>query len=93
MSDFFLQVHYSAVMYPNPTDYEVNIKILDPSIEVTEIYVYNFSGVLSKTYNLSKNNRSDIYNLDVSMLISGVYIFKLKTTKNTYIDLKLIIRR
>ncbi|MBI6119112.1 T9SS type A sorting domain-containing protein, partial [Salegentibacter maritimus] len=84
---------YKAILYPNPANYEVSIQILDPAIVLHEIFVYNFSGVLSKTYIFPDKNISDIYNLDISTLPTGVYILKLKTNQNTYIDLKLIVKR
>jgi len=83
----------SAAMYPNPAAYEVTIQILDPEVIVEEIYIYNFSGVLSRTYTFPKNGESGTYNFDVSTLPSGVYIVKLKTTKNGYINLNLIVKR
>ncbi|OEY73574.1 hypothetical protein APR40_08100 [Salegentibacter salarius] len=83
----------SAAMYPNPAAYEVTIQISAPEVIVEEIYIYNFSGVLSRTYTFPKNGEPGIYNFDVSTLPSGVYIVKLKTTQNRYINLNLIVKR
>ncbi|UBZ06270.1 putative Ig domain-containing protein [Salegentibacter mishustinae] len=83
----------SVAMYPNPTAYDVTIQISDPELIVEEIYVYNYSGVLSRTYTFPEKEESGIYNFDVATLPSGVYIVKLKTNQSKYINLNLIVKR
>jgi len=83
----------SVAMYPNPAAYEVTIQISNPEVIVEEIYVYNYSGILSRTYTFPENEESGIYNFDVATLPSGVYIVKLKTNQSKYINLNLIVKR
>ncbi len=83
----------SFAMYPNPAVDEVTIEILDTSIQVEQLYIYSSNGTLLNEYSISSVNNDRMINLDVSALATGVYIIKLKTSLNEFVNLTLIVSR
>ncbi len=81
----------SVAMYPNPAVDDVTVDVSDSSLTVQEIYIYSSSGILLRTFTYSSLDKSGKYNFNVSTLPSGVYIVKLKTNKNDFINLNLIV--
>jgi len=73
-------------IYPNPATTTLNIK--SPENEIAEINIFDISGKLL----LSKNNFGKNNSIDVSSLISGTYILKLKTEDGKLSSKKFLIK-
>jgi V8-like Glu-specific endopeptidase len=62
------------LVYPNPADGELTVKILDVGYEISDIVIYDVMGRLQKINNRkSEIGKSEIV-LDVSTLSAGLYI-------------------
>ena len=71
----------ALLLYPNPAENVINIKRSFPG-ETLGIFIYAVDGMLHKSY-INNNNLSNKKQIDISSLISGSYILKLKTEQKT----------
>jgi len=68
--------------YPNPTNGLINVEYsLPPNVNQGEIVLYNTNGILINKY--SVNNSSNILQLDLSTMSSGIYYYQLVTEKGS----------
>lgn len=80
-------------LFPNPVSSELNLSVLDPSLNVKEIKIFNSKGievVSNDKLIYSSHNNSYIY--DVSNVNSGMYIICIQTTEGI-INRKFVVIR
>lgn len=63
----------SALLYPNPTDGELNIEFYLSGAEKTELTVLDITGKKLNSYSVAGNSGKNIAFIDVNELSSGVY--------------------
>jgi hypothetical protein len=70
------------IIYPNPVKHQIHFS----GRKVKEVSVYNVLGKLMKIGNIEKNQ------LDVSMLVGGMYILKILDEEGIVVTLKFVLR-
>jgi len=65
------------VIYPNPAQEELNIKLIDVTSSSTDLYILNSQNILVAQVNL-ENEAFNSYKYDTSKLSSGIYFVKLE---------------
>ena len=79
------QYHFSvARISPNPVLNTLRIQKTEELANLNSIEIYNYSGELIQTYQVTQNNSSDNYEFDTRNITAGAYIIKLKVDNNTY---------
>jgi hypothetical protein len=68
-------------LYPNPTNGSVNLQFAT-SIDVKSVSVISISG--RTVYSQNMNGASDVYQLDLQDIASGVYIVKVDTAEGSF---------
>lgn len=77
------------VLYPNPTNSNSNISLLNSSETINSIEIHNLLGKKIKEVHHSSSN--DV-NIDVSDLSKGIYLVEIVTQSNIKITKKLVIQ-
>ena len=71
-------------LYPNPTDGKVNL-VLNESLQgKASIEVYNLLGERMMSKSIGRVLKGETLSLDLSHLVSGLYIIKLNTENGSY---------
>lgn len=70
-------------LYPNPTDGKVNLVIGETLQGKAIVEVYNLLGEQMMAKKVSHLQKGETYTLDLSHLVSGLYIIKLSTENGT----------
>lgn len=68
-------------IYPNPTTGILFVQNLNSSKQIKQINIINTSGQIIRIDNLVSNN--DLFKLDLSNLIAGIYLFKIEYLDKT----------
>lgn len=77
------------VLYPNPTNSNINVSLLNSSEAINSLEIYDLLGKkIKEVLNSSSNN----VNIDVSDLSKGVYLVQITTQSDLKITKKLIIQ-
>jgi hypothetical protein len=76
-----------AMAYPNPTNGQIFVEVLDVDNNDGIIEVYNELGKLVKTQNFAKNQVR--YEINTSDLATGIYILKIRSANNDVKTLKI----
>ncbi|MCR5036532.1 MAG: T9SS type A sorting domain-containing protein [Bacteroidales bacterium] len=76
------------VLYPNPANELVTIKLDDENYGLKMIKVFDISGREMVSVNASGQE----YNLDVSILLKGIYFVRVITDDNNVANLKLLVK-
>ncbi len=79
----------SFVLYPNPTNSNINISLLNSSEAINSIEIHD---LLGKKIKEVLNSSSNDVNIDVSDLSKGVYLVQITTQSDLKITKKLIIQ-
>lgn len=66
-------------LFPNPTDGKINLVIGEALIGKATIEVYNLLGERMMTKNIGRLMKGETMSIDLSHLVSGLYIIKLST--------------
>ena len=66
-------------LFPNPTDGKVNLVLSESLQSKATIEVYNLLGERMMTKSIGRTLKGDTVSLDLSHLVSGLYIIKLNT--------------
>lgn len=77
------------VLYPNPTNSNINVSLLNSSEAINSIEIHN---LLGKKIKEVINSSSNDVNIDVSDLSKGVYLVQITTQSDLKITKKLIIQ-
>ncbi len=72
------------VVYPNPTSDVLNIQSSQVSLAGANVQMFDISGRIVKEINL--NNMSEVYQITVSDLVSGVYMVKIHVDNQTSVQ-------
>ena len=92
--DVEMQVEESTnvKLYPNPSQSDVYLQFLDPSVQLTSISLSDNNGRFIKAYDnyLFKNQGEGEYMFNISEMSDGVYILKIFTNNFKVFTLRLI---
>jgi uncharacterized repeat protein (TIGR01451 family) len=77
------------VLYPNPTNSNINVSLLNSSEAINSIEIHN---LLGKKIKEVLNSSSNDVNIDVSDLSKGIYLVQITTQSDLKITKKLIIQ-
>ena len=89
-NDDFVVEKQGFEIYPNPAQDQVKIKFSATSFPGGNVAIYDLSGKIVKSYNFDEHS-SQILDLDVSDLSSGVYLIKTISAEGNAVE-KLIIK-
>ena len=80
--------------FPNPASSELNIRISNPRVNLSGIYIYDIGSRLVKSIeaNLLKIS-DDLYQIIVSGLEDGVYFVNLRTDEGSIFGFELIVKK
>lgn len=73
------------MIYPNPADDEVTIRIHDNKTAATQLALIDITGRTILSINMNKTPQ-DEYKLDVSNVPSGIYLIKITTNEESYVS-------
>lgn len=79
-------------IYPNPANNELYIDLKDFNLVNPQFSIFNTSGSVAGQFNIIDSDINNIYNIQTSQLIDGVYYIRIMDQKNTIIK-KFIIQR
>ena len=67
------------IIYPNPTNYLINIKTLSKNYE---LFIYDITGKL--IFNKEVLNNNGLQQINISNFVNGIYILKIKENQNIF---------
>lgn len=81
-------------LHPNPAINYVNAEVGDPSITLSNIYIYDLNGSLLMNYSRPDDLlvQDEIYQLETSSLAAGVYLVRVETMAHRSYHYKLLVR-
>ncbi len=81
-------------LYPNPSVSVASLRILDPSIQLTEVSVYDITGRLVSSYDADSIGVSNgLYQINVAALDDGVYFINARTASSNVFKQQLIVKK
>jgi PQQ-dependent dehydrogenase (s-GDH family) len=86
-------VYTTVVVYPNPVKDNLNIKISKINQGVLALQITDIAGKLKYSKNVSVDNTTHMFTIDVRLWNQGVYILKVINTNNETLSLQKIIKQ
>ncbi|MCO4814371.1 MAG: T9SS type A sorting domain-containing protein, partial [Flavobacteriales bacterium] len=71
------------VLYPNPTNDELNVSFFMNSIENVIVEIQELTGKVAQSHLINANDGSNLVMVDTSKLASGIYFMKLNVGGRT----------
>ena len=87
----YYEAFFEVIIYPNPTERELNLRILDDLNNISNIRIYNINGVLVDEFNNINNNQTQISLTNLKE--TGVYLVQIYDMNNRQVGKQIIYVR